>query len=122
MDVKITDFDYDSWGKYISDINDTTLDVDIINVPNDLTWQESLSISQAYTRATIKILPDNDIILTENNFTDSVKYNNCVKFSVNVFKNTTNKSLSSLTQNDIAELSTAFSDKCKLTENFIRVL
>jgi hypothetical protein len=38
MDVKITDFDYDSWGKYISDINDTTLDVDIINVPNDLTW------------------------------------------------------------------------------------
>lgn len=117
MDVKITDFDYDSWGKYISDINDTTLDVNIINVPNDLTWQESLSISQAYTRATIKILPDNDIILTENNFTDSVKYNNCVKFSVNVFKNTTNKSLSSLTQNDIVELSTAFSNKCELTVN-----
>ena len=117
MDIKITDFDYDSWGKYISDINDTTLDVDIINIPNDLKWQESLSISQAYTRATIKILPDNDLILTGNNITDAYKYNNCVKFTVNVFKNTTNKSLSSLTQNDINELSTAFSNKCELTVN-----
>jgi hypothetical protein len=62
-------------------------------------------------------LPDNDIILTGNNITDNHEYNNCVKFSVHVFKNTTNKSLHTLTQNDINDLSEAFSNKCELTIN-----
>jgi hypothetical protein len=39
MDINITDFDYDTWGKYIVNDTDTTLDVDITNVPNDLDWQ-----------------------------------------------------------------------------------
>ena len=117
MDINISEFDYDSWAKYISDINDTTLDVDITNIPNDLEWQKSLSVSQSYTRATIKLLPDNNVILDETNITDNTKYNNCVKFSVNVFKNTSGKSLDKLTQNDINELSAAFNNKCQLTVN-----
>ena len=113
MDINITDFDYDTWGKYIVNDTDTTLDVDITNVPNDLDWQQSLSISQSYTRATLKLLPDDQVILTDDTISN-VKYNNCVKFNINVFKNSTNKALNKLTQNDINALTAEFQNKCDI--------
>jgi hypothetical protein len=67
MDINISNFDYDNWGKYIGDESDALLNLRIKNVHNDLDWQESLQMSQIYTRSTLKIFPDDQTILTDVN-------------------------------------------------------
>lgn len=111
MDINISNFDYDSWGKYIGDESDALLNLRIKNVHNDLDWQESLQMSQIYTRSTLKIFPDDQAILTDGNSIQN--YNNCIKFTIKVFTNTfEQKTLNNLTQADIDELTQSFSDKC----------
>jgi hypothetical protein len=58
-------------------------------------------------------LPDDQVILTDDTISN-VKYNNCVKFNINVFKNSTNKALNKLTQNDINVLTAEFQNKCDI--------
>ena len=96
LDINISNFDYDNWGKYIGDESDTLLNIRIKNVHNDLDWQESLQMSQIYTRSTLKIFPDDQAILTDGSSIQN--YNNCIKFTIKVFTNTfEQKTLNNLT-------------------------
>ena len=112
MTVQINGFGYDTWGKYIQSLDDTTIELEITNIPNDLDWVKELSISQKITRSTIKVLPDDQEILAEDS---DLSFNNCVKLSVRAFTLPDDKTIYNITQADIDEYTEAFKDKCEIT-------
>ena len=112
MKIDINDFNYDSWGKYIDNLDDTTLELEITNIQNDLEWTDDLTITQKATRATIKLLLDDQNILKDE---DKISLNNCIKFTVRGFMLPDNKTIYDVTQAEIDDYVEDFANKCDIT-------